>query len=78
MPLNGGQSSSRLGFHCFSSLLVGVRLRKSISPVAVERRSVLLVDGYSPSPSMLFSVRLRKLIFPVAVSMWILILEVEL
>ena len=40
LPLNGGQSSLWLVIHCFSSLLVGVRLRKLISPVAVKRRSV--------------------------------------
>ena len=47
LPLNGGQSSLQLVLHCFSSLLVGVRLRNSISPVAVKRRSVLLADGSS-------------------------------
>ena len=55
-------------FTAFSSLLVGVRLRKSISPVAVERRSVSFAAGvFTALVACLLMYDLRKSIFPVAV-----------
>ena len=66
LPLNGGQSVLWLVLHCFSSILVDVRLRKSISPVAVEWGSVSFAAVCSLFCSMLVDVRLRKSIFQVA------------
>ena len=56
LPLNGGQSYLQLVLHCFSSLLVDVRLRKSISQVAVAQRSVSFAAVCSLFCSMLFDV----------------------
>ena len=67
LPLNGDRSILRLVLHCFSSMLVGVRLWKSISPVAVEWRSDSFAAVCSLFCSMLVGVWLWKSIFPVAV-----------
>ena len=63
LPLSGGQSILRLVLPCFSSMLVNVRLGKSISPVAIEWRSVSFAAVCSPFCGMLVDVRLRTSVF---------------
>ena len=68
LPLDGGQSLLRLALHCFSSMLVGVRLGKLVFWVAACVYSAFFAASCSRFCSMLVGVRLKKLIFRVASS----------